>query len=172
MTNDYEFNIGDVVVTTEGETGKIVDICKCDKCRKRGWYEPVWRDDDTGEDDYITDYQYESGFVGFYRIGKYRFGKFEKQLVGEKILRLKDEIEDLKKHLKTIETLEAADRETMNNEHGEFEKVVHAYWKPLKVYPDEFVCSNCGELWNNIRTPYCHECGAKMDADPGDQKQA
>ena len=47
----------------------------------------------------------------------------------------------------------------------EAEPVRHAYWKPLKVYPDEFVCSWCGELWNDVKTPYCHECGAKMDGE-------
>lgn len=102
MTNDYEFNIGDVVITTEGETGKIVDICKCERCRDRGWYEPLWRNDDTGEEDYITDYQYESGFVRFYRIGKYRFGKFEMQAVCNKILDLKDQIAKLEKQLDTM----------------------------------------------------------------------
>lgn len=52
----------------------------------------------------------------------------------------------------------------------EYEKVVHAYWKPMKAYPREYVCSNCGELWNDIKTRYCHECGARMDEDAGDQK--
>lgn len=42
-------------------------------------------------------------------------------------------------------------------------KVIHAYWKPMLRYPDEYICSECGELWNNFMTPYCHECGAKMD---------
>lgn len=42
-------------------------------------------------------------------------------------------------------------------------EVKHAYWKQLKAYPSEYICSECGELWNNFKTPYCHECGAKMD---------
>lgn len=44
-------------------------------------------------------------------------------------------------------------------------EVKHAYWKPMSAYPTEYVCSECGELWNNFKTPYCHECGAKMDGD-------
>ena len=44
-------------------------------------------------------------------------------------------------------------------------KVKHAYWKPMSGYPTEYVCSECGELWNNFKTPYCHECGARMDGD-------
>ena len=45
----------------------------------------------------------------------------------------------------------------------EVAEVRHAYWKPMLRYPTEYVCSECGELWNNFHTPYCHECGAKMD---------
>jgi hypothetical protein len=46
---------------------------------------------------------------------------------------------------------------------AEVTEVRHAYWKPMKAHPGEYVCSECGELWNNFLTPYCHECGAKMD---------
>jgi hypothetical protein len=42
-------------------------------------------------------------------------------------------------------------------------EVKHAYWKPMRAYPSEYMCSECGELWNGFMTPYCHECGAKMD---------
>ena len=50
-----------------------------------------------------------------------------------------------------------------------YERVVHAYWKPLRVYPDEYVCSYCGELWNDVKTTRCHECGAIMDLDRKDE---
>lgn len=54
----------------------------------------------------------------------------------------------------------------------EYKKVVHAHWEPLKAYPSEFYCSYCGEMWKDEKTPYCHECGARMDEDTGDKKQA
>ena len=44
-------------------------------------------------------------------------------------------------------------------------KVKHAYWRQLMRYPTEYICSECGELWNNFKTPYCHECGARMDSE-------
>ena len=168
--SDYTFNIGDVVVTTEGETGMIVDICKCERCRDRGWYEPMWCNDDTGEIDYITNYQAESGFVGFHRIGKYNFGDFEKSRISDKILKLKDELESLEKRLELIKDLEASEKDRVGESTKEYKKVIHAHWEPLKVYPDEYCCSNCGVLWNDEKTPYCHDCGAIMDEHTGDKK--
>lgn len=38
--NNYNFKVGDKVVTVYGETGVIVDICTCDNCKERGFYEP------------------------------------------------------------------------------------------------------------------------------------
>ena len=163
--SDYAFNVGDLVITTEGETGEIVDICRCERCRNRGWYEPMWRNDDTGEIDYITDYQAESGFVGFYRIGDHRFGRFETQRVCDKIADLKNQVEKLEGRLKfMVWTFESEKDEKPE----ELKKVIHAHWEPLKVYPDEFVCSYCGELWKDEKTKFCHECGAVMDEVEGD----
>ena len=34
------FNIGDEVITYDGRKGKIVDICHCEGCKRRGFYEP------------------------------------------------------------------------------------------------------------------------------------
>ena len=48
--------------------------------------------------------------------------------------------------------------------------VIHAQWVPMKVYPDEFTCSYCGELWPDEKVDICPECGAVMDADTGNEK--
>lgn len=40
----------------------------------------------------------------------------------------------------------------------------------MKVYPDEFTCSYCGELWPDEKVDICPECGAVMDADTGNEK--
>ena len=37
---DYKFNVGDEVITTDGQHGKIVEICNCESCRSRGFLEP------------------------------------------------------------------------------------------------------------------------------------
>ena len=35
-----DFKIGDEVITSTGEIGRIVGICTCDLCKRRGFYEP------------------------------------------------------------------------------------------------------------------------------------
>ena len=34
------FKVGDKVITSTGKVGTITDICTCDKCKERGFYEP------------------------------------------------------------------------------------------------------------------------------------
>lgn len=43
-----------------------------------------------------------------------------------------------------------------------------AYWKPLKMYAGEYFCSECGEMFPDLKTEYCCECGAKMVDAPKD----
>ena len=50
----------------------------------------------------------------------------------------------------------------MNMPIAEVEEVKHGYWIDLNIA--EWQCSECKyrvERWNN--TPYCPECGVKMD---------
>ena len=75
---DYDFKIGDKVITTEGEVGIIVDICNCDRCVRRGFFEPIWVKDGDKYQNYITKFDAELGFNGFYKIGEYRFNEFDK----------------------------------------------------------------------------------------------
>lgn len=103
---DYEFEIGDKVITTEGEFGKIVDICRCDRCQKRGFYEPIWAKDGDKYQHYITNYDAECGFCGFYRIGKYKFNDFDKGEILRGMAYCEDELKRLRKQLKVIEELE------------------------------------------------------------------
>ena len=104
---DYKFNIGDIVITTEGETGKIVDVCKCSWCAERGFYEPIWvEDSDDSYYDYITYMEAELGFKRFYQIGKYRFNDFDKGEVLRSMVSCEDELKQLRKQLKLIEELE------------------------------------------------------------------
>lgn len=102
---DYEFNIGDIVITTEGETGKIVDICKCERCEARGFYEPIWIDDCEDLKHYITNYQAERNFRGYYQIGKYRFNDFDKDEVLRNIEFHEAKLNQWEKQLKFIEDI-------------------------------------------------------------------
>ena len=105
--SDYEFVVGDKVVTIYGEVGHIIDICKCRKCVERGFYEPTWKIDDSGDVDWITINNAERGFDDFYQIGKYRFGHtFNKSVVRAMIIEEEAELRRLKRRLQVMEELE------------------------------------------------------------------
>ena len=105
--NDYEFAVGDKIVTIYGEVGHIVDMCMCRKCVERGFYEPTWKIDDSGDVDWITIYDAERGFDDFYQIGKYRFGhKFDKEFVRGMLVEKELEVARLKRQLQVMEDLE------------------------------------------------------------------
>ena len=70
----YEFHVGDYVEDATGRVGYIQSICQCVKCEERGFYEPFVLYTD-GNSDCITVYEYEKGFPGYKRIGKYDFTK-------------------------------------------------------------------------------------------------
>lgn len=68
------FNIGDEVITSDGRKGKIVDICHCEGCGRRGFYEPKVLYDEYDEVEYITNDDKERNFCDFYKIGNTVFG--------------------------------------------------------------------------------------------------
>ena len=68
------FNIGDEVITSDGRKGKIVDICHCEECERRGFYELKVLYDEDDEAEYITNDDKERNFCDFYKIGNTIFG--------------------------------------------------------------------------------------------------
>ena len=105
--SDYKFEVGDKIVTTFGETGKIVSICDCDMCARRGFYEPRWVRDETGDERYITKYDAECNFDDYRQIGKYRFNNaFNKSFVSRRINECEAELQQYKNQLKVIEEFE------------------------------------------------------------------
>ena len=65
--------IGDKVFTSDGRVGRVLSVCECDRCRARGFYEPLVRYDD-GTEESIPAEQMEKGFPDFYMIGKNMIG--------------------------------------------------------------------------------------------------
>ena len=105
--SDYEFAVGDKVVTIYGEVGHIIDICRCDRCLERGFRELTWRSDADHDAGWITIYDAERGFDDFYQIGKYRFGHvFDKTVLHLMIKEKEAELASLKKQLEVMEELE------------------------------------------------------------------
>ena len=110
--SDYEFAIGDKVVTIYGEVGHIVDICRCDRCLERGFRELTWRSDANHDVDWITIYDAERGFDDFYQIGKYRFDhEFDKEFVRGMLVEKELELASLKRQLEVMEELEKEDNQ-------------------------------------------------------------
>lgn len=103
---DYNFKVGDIVITTRGEIGHIEEICYCELCAKRGFFEPTWRVENEVCARYITKCDAECGFDEFYRIGEYRFNEFNKSELYAEIASCEKELKKLKNQLAVIEQLD------------------------------------------------------------------
>lgn len=77
---NYEFHVGDYVEDVDGHVGYISEICTCEKCIERGWYEPSIRYTD-GTEDYISHYDVDGIPTYYKRIGAYEFTKKEKKKI-------------------------------------------------------------------------------------------
>ena len=93
------FKVGDEVITSTGEVGKIIDICTCDKCRKRGFYEPTVEVEIGNNSIYITDNDKRNNFSSFYKIGDKVFGNIDEDAVKDSIKSVKDQIKKLQHEL-------------------------------------------------------------------------
>ena len=105
ILGEYEFCLGDTVITTDGIVGKIIDFCDCDECRKRGFLEPFWEDEES--DQFITIHSVKNGLLGFHRIGKYLLHPFDKVWIEGEIEKLNAEVVRLRGQLATINAIEA-----------------------------------------------------------------
>ncbi len=92
---EYDFKIGDQIITDIGEVGYIESICDCEKCKERGFYEPRVITLIGADRIYITDTDKENNFSSFYKIGKYTFGNLNRDLL-ERLIRTQKEYVDEK----------------------------------------------------------------------------
>ena len=95
---EYTFKVGDEVITSTGEVGIIEDICTCERCKVRGFYEPRVKTQ-YGHDIYITDTDKNNGFSNFYKIGRHKFGNLDEEWVAECIENTRKQILDGQKDL-------------------------------------------------------------------------
>lgn len=102
---EYEFCLGDTVITTDGIVGKIIGFCDCDECRKRGFLEPFWEDEESEQ--FITKFDTETGMIGFHRVGKNIIHPFDKDYIEGRIEQLSAENARLCRQLATINAIEA-----------------------------------------------------------------
>ena len=98
------FKVGDKVITSDGRVGEIFEICTCDECRKRGFFEPTVEFDD-GDMDYITISAKKNGFKYFYQIGDKVFGNLDDGYLLDRISCLKGELQQLESQLAVVNKL-------------------------------------------------------------------
>lgn len=107
----YTFKVGDKVITDDGRSGTIISICDCDRCKKRGFYEPKVKMDIGVCQIWITDTDKENGFMSFYQIGDRVFGNVDNEAskdIGERIVELKHEVIEYEAQLNMMKKLENA----------------------------------------------------------------
>lgn len=68
--NKLEVQIGDVVIPCLGERGVITGTCDCVECRRRGFEEICFKTE-SGNEQWITAYDWDAGFDRYYKIGKF-----------------------------------------------------------------------------------------------------
>jgi hypothetical protein len=110
---DYEFNVGDEVITVDGRSGKIVSICDCEMCKSRGFLEPFWLPIEGGTEECISICHAQDNFSGYHRIGKYVFNDFDKIGVQQRINEHESEVRKL---IKMLEFIEAQEHKFFNPE--------------------------------------------------------
>jgi hypothetical protein len=86
---DMKFNIGDFVENRDGRIGYISDICHCDECKKRGFFEPTIQYSD-GTSGYISNYSAKHVSKDYKQIG---IQKFDNDYYEKEIESLKHQLE-------------------------------------------------------------------------------
>lgn len=99
----YTFKVGDQVITSTGQVGKIIDICTCDNCKERGFYEPRVEVEIGDDAIYITDNDKRDNFRSFYKIGNQVFGNIDEDDVLYDIKSTKEQVKELQSELIELE---------------------------------------------------------------------
>ena len=93
------FKVGDEVITSTGEVGKIISFCTCQFCKERGFYEPTVENEIGNDPIYITDIDKRNGFSSFYKIGDQIFGNIDEDTVKDSIKSVKEQVYKLQSEL-------------------------------------------------------------------------
>ena len=93
------FKVGDEVITSTGEVGRIISFCTCQLCKERGFYEPTVEVVIGNDAIHITDSDKRNGFSSFYKIGDQVFGNIDEDAVKDSIKFVKEQVYKLESEL-------------------------------------------------------------------------
>ena len=93
------FKVGDEVITSTGEVGRIISFCTCQLCKERGFYEPTVEVVIGNDAIHITDSDKRNGFSSFYKIGDQVFGNIDEYAVKDSIKFVKEQVYELESEL-------------------------------------------------------------------------
>ena len=98
-TTDIQFHEGDFVESSDGKIGYISSICHCDKCKKRGFFEPTITYSD-GTTDYISNYSVKTVSSDYKQIGTQKFSTEDE--LRNRITTLEKENKELKEEVDNL----------------------------------------------------------------------
>lgn len=97
------FKVGDKVITAKGEVGIIQEICSCDGCKERGFYEPQIKTLIGNDTIMCTDSDKRDNFKSFYSIGEEVYGNLDDTELICDIAKVKRQIKDKQTELEQLE---------------------------------------------------------------------
>lgn len=104
-----KFNVGDKVITYDGIQGRIVDICHCQHCKDKGFFEPII-EFENGQKTSITLSDVKNGCMAYYLIGKQVLGnKIEKEELQKQLAELEDRKKLLRKQIWRLDNVMVED---------------------------------------------------------------
>ena len=98
-TTDIQFHEGDFVESSDGKIGYISSICHCDKCKKRGFFEPTITYSD-GTTDYISNYSVKTVSSDYKQIVTQKFSTEDE--LRNRITTLEKENKELKEEVDNL----------------------------------------------------------------------